>query len=89
MSIKTNSRSISAPDTDSQPADDEAGASQANVNRIESHTLIQTDSDDVRQTLIAEAAYHRAQQRGFAAGQDWQDWFNAEREVDILLDREL
>jgi hypothetical protein len=89
MSIKTHSRSSSARDADPQPPDDEAGASQANVNRIESHILVQADSVDARHTLIAEAAYHKAQQRGFAAGEDWQDWFEAEREVDVLLDREL
>ena len=56
MSIKTHSRSSSARDADPQPPDDEAGASQANVNRIESHTLVQADSVDARHTLIAEAA---------------------------------
>ena len=58
-------------------------------NRIDSHTLAQTSSANARHTLIAEAAYHRAQTRGFAAGEDWQDWFAAEREVDAFLDPDL
>jgi hypothetical protein len=33
------------------------------------------------QLRIAEVAYYNAQQRGFAPGHDWEDWFAAEREV--------
>ena len=38
-----------------------------------------------RYRLIAEAAYHRARQRGFAAGGELQDWLEAESEVDAHL----
>ncbi|HJQ62519.1 MAG TPA: DUF2934 domain-containing protein [Burkholderiales bacterium] len=31
--------------------------------------------------MIAEAAYYRAQQRGFSAGGEVDDWLAAEREV--------
>jgi hypothetical protein len=51
--------------------------------------LAQSNCANARHTLVAEAAYQRAQQRGFAAGEDWQDWFAAEREVDALLDPDL
>jgi hypothetical protein len=30
---------------------------------------------------ISQVAYYKAQQRGFAPGHDWEDWFAAEREV--------
>jgi len=30
---------------------------------------------------ISKIAYFKAQQRGFAPGHDWEDWFAAEREV--------
>jgi hypothetical protein len=33
-----------------------------------------------RQRMIAEAAYYRAQQRGFAPGGELQDWLDAEAE---------
>ena len=36
--------------------------------------------DEIR-GLIAEAAYHRARQRGFAPGRELQDWIEAEAEV--------
>lgn len=34
-----------------------------------------------RQQMIAEAAYYRAQQRGFVAGYDLEDWLRAEKEL--------
>jgi hypothetical protein len=42
-----------------------------------------------RHNLIALAAFYRAQKRGFIAGEDWQDWFAVEREVNGLLDPDL
>lgn len=87
MANKTDTPAETSSAADSpQP---QSTARAAPTNRIESHTVLQHDSADARRTLIAEAAYHRAQQRGFAAGEDWQDWFEAEREVDALLDPDL
>lgn len=34
-----------------------------------------------RQRLVAEAAYYRAEKRGFAPGNDLQDWVEAEHEI--------
>jgi hypothetical protein len=42
-------------------------------------------SDDVRRAMISEAAYLRAEQRGFASGYELEDWLLAEREIDALL----
>lgn len=38
-----------------------------------------------RWQMIAEAAYHRAQERGFAGGDEVADWLAAEAEVDAQL----
>lgn len=38
-----------------------------------------------RGARIAEAAYFRAQQRGFAPGYELEDWLGAEQEVDALF----
>lgn len=38
-----------------------------------------------RYRLIAEAAYFRAERRGFVPGNELQDWLAAEIEVDELL----
>ena len=40
---------------------------------------------DMRRGMIAEAAYLRAERRGFAPGHEDEDWMAAEAEVDQLL----
>jgi Protein of unknown function (DUF2934) len=40
---------------------------------------------EARRQLIAETAYLRAEGRGFAPGQETEDWLAAEAEVDALL----
>src|ERR1700688_5061538 len=35
-----------------------------------------------RETLIATAAYYRAEKRGFQCGHETEDWLAAEREID-------
>jgi hypothetical protein len=42
-------------------------------------------SPDARRGMIAEAAYLRAQARGFVPGYELEDWIAAEGEVDSLL----
>jgi hypothetical protein len=39
-------------------------------------------STDGRRRQVAEAAYFKAQQRGFAPGSEQTDWFEAEREIE-------
>jgi hypothetical protein len=40
---------------------------------------------EVRYHMIAEAAYYRAQQRGFIGGDPMGDWLAAEAEIDDKL----
>jgi len=40
-----------------------------------------TMNDDQVRKQIAESAYYRAQQRGFAGGNPVEDWLTAEREI--------
>jgi hypothetical protein len=42
-------------------------------------------SEDARRALVAQAAYLRAERRGFAPGGEVEDWLAAEAEVDALL----
>ena len=42
-------------------------------------------SAEDRRAMIAEAAYLRAERRGFAPGHEAEDWLAAEVEVDALL----
>jgi len=44
-----------------------------------------TLSAEARRAMIAERAYLRAERRGFAPGQEAEDWLAAEAEVDALL----
>ncbi len=40
------------------------------------------------QQMIAEAAYYRAQARGFTPGHELDDWLEAEAEVDTVRDQD-
>ena len=44
-----------------------------------------TASPTQRQQMIAEAAYFRAEKRGFSGGEEFRDWLEAEAEVDRRL----
>lgn len=44
-----------------------------------------TVSEDARRAMIAQAAYLRAERRGFSPGGEVEDWLAAEAEVDALL----
>lgn len=48
-------------------------------------TFTQFVGPEHRAALIAEAAYFRAENRGFAPGHDTEDWLAAEAEVDARL----
>ena len=41
--------------------------------------------DCPRELMIAEAAYYRAEQRGFAPGNEMSDWLEAEADVEKVL----
>ena len=42
-------------------------------------------TSEERWKMIAIAAYHKAEKRGFAPGNELQDWAEAEQEIDELL----
>lgn len=41
---------------------------------------------EARRNMIAQAAYFRAERRGFIAGYELEDWLEAEREIARMLD---
>jgi hypothetical protein len=49
------------------------------------HTSSIQISSEERWKMIAIAAYHKAENRGFAPGGELQDWAEAEQEVDELI----
>ncbi len=42
-------------------------------------------SDEELRAYIAEAAYYKAEKRGFAAGFEQEDWLEAEKEITARL----
>jgi hypothetical protein len=45
----------------------------------------ETIAAEHRRAMVEEAAYYRAQRRGFAPGHELEDWVLAEREVDAAV----
>ncbi len=53
--------------------------------RKASTTSVMNVTPEVRRQMIAEAAYFRAEARGFAPGHELEDWLAAEQEVDLII----
>jgi hypothetical protein len=49
-------------------------------------TTVGTIGEEDRARMIAEAAYYKAERRGFVGGDPLQDWLDAEAEIDRILD---
>jgi hypothetical protein len=62
-----------------------ANSQQGEVSKAPRRTERVTVSAEVRQKMVADAAYYIAQRRGFAAGDPKADWAAAEAEIDLLL----
>lgn len=61
---------------------------KATTRRYRVTPAADSSSDSVdfpREQMIAEAAYFRAEQRGFAPGNEMSDWLCAESDVEHLL----
>lgn len=65
----------------SLPTGDVAKGRQSGTGREEREKV----TPELRQQCVAEAAYLRAECRGFAPGCELDDWLAAELEVDALL----
>jgi hypothetical protein len=59
-------------------------ASKAIVSAVSVPSFV---GPETRAALIAEAAYFRAEKRGFEPGHETEDWLAAENEVDARLMR--
>ena len=72
---KTAAPATQQPSSDTRSTDIGVTATQLERREIPSFS-------ENREARIAEAAYWRAERRGFAAGQELDDWLAAEKEVD-------
>lgn len=61
-----------------KPAVREQSGSAESVQAAPSASSV---ADAARQQMISEAAYYRAQKRGFAPGRELDDWLAAEAEI--------
>jgi hypothetical protein len=57
----------------------------AKATRSRNKPAVINITDEQRLDMIAEAAYFKAEQRGFQGGDPEQDWLAAESEIDALL----
>ena len=48
-------------------------------------SVIQIPNPEILQSMVAEAAYYRAIQRGFSVGNDLGDWLEAEKEIMVRI----
>jgi Protein of unknown function (DUF2934) len=55
------------------------------VAQATTKNVITSASPEKRYQMIAEAAYFRAEKRGFVGGDVAQDWLEAEKEIDMIL----
>ena len=60
-----------------------AGARRGN-GEDQPHSACRLSAEE-RRLLVEQIAYARAEQRGFAPGEEWRDWYEAEAEVKRLL----
>jgi hypothetical protein len=74
LASRTTSSAASEEDSSPQP------------NSIVSHSAAFIEPEQ-RQAMIAEAAYYRAERRGFEPGHEIDDWCAAEGEIDGMLTR--
>ena len=74
------------------PAVTAAAASSASRRSNAADPTLETEPDGIavlqageRQAMIAQAAYYRAERRGFEAGHEMEDWLAAERDIQQLV----
>jgi hypothetical protein len=85
--VPAKTESASPAKTKSPPKPRAPRAKKAATAKVSTVSAIIEISEDVRRGMIAEAAYLRAERRGFSGGheKEREDWIAAEAEVDALL----
>ena len=85
--VPAKTESASPAKTKSPPKPRAPRAKKAATAKVSTASAIIEISEDVRRGMIAEAAYLRAERRGFSGGheKEREDWIAAEAEVDALL----
>lgn len=88
MKRETTSKPKSARNEPKANLESEDGDLSGDVQLVSTKLAVTPAPQIDRQQMIAEAAYHRAEARGFEPGHDEEDWLAAEAEVDARLSSE-
>jgi hypothetical protein len=76
----SRTKKTSPPIADRPATDEPSAAPEVTTTQLERREI--PSFSESREARIAEAAYWRAERRGFTAGQELDDWLAAEQEVD-------
>ena len=74
-------KKVRAPKAE-KPAEQKVSAPKTNPAKTSKKPTV---SPEERYKMVAEAAYYRAEQRGFATGHESEDWIASEAEIDAWL----
>jgi outer membrane biosynthesis protein TonB len=74
-------KKVRAPKAE-KPAEQKASKAKASPVKASKKPTV---SPEERYKMVAEAAYYRAEQRGFATGHESEDWSASEAEIDAWL----
>jgi hypothetical protein len=77
---KTPRKPAATPKPDSKAAAPRRPTSEQRGSPMSTNLRAEISPDEIKR-LIAEAAYYRAQERGFEPGHELDDWVEAESEV--------
>ncbi len=80
---KKTTKKTASKKTSTKKAAKKKAAHSSKVHRA-SKTQLNINAEE-RWRMIATAAYHKAEARGFTPGKEAEDWYEAEKEVDALL----
>jgi hypothetical protein len=69
----------------SEPVNKAKSNGSARQTSLDQPNSVSGNGDCPREKMIAEAAYFRAEQRGFASGDEMTDWLQAEADVEGFL----
>ena len=79
MAVPADRSKAKASRADVTPAGEIVIASNARIERV----VVMTDAQ--RHDAVSQAAYYLAEQRGFEAGHEIEDWCKAEAQVDDAI----
>jgi len=80
---KKTAKKTTSKKTSAKKASNKTSTHPNKVHRA-SKTQLNISAEE-RWRMVAITAYHKAEARGFAPGDEAKDWFEAENEVDALL----